>query len=206
MSGGFHVLDHFPWVGEKLPPEVREDRNGIYCTAACPLSCHRTATVRFWVGTEGNLLFTCWAGCPKLEILRAVGCSWKDCFPGGKMPAVVKQTVTQEYLYRDERGVMLYKTLRLEPGTRGRDKDFRQCRPKVGGGVHWNLEGVRRVLYRLPELLAADPSDTVFVVAGEKDADSLAALGQWRRRMCVVSRSEWLDSYSAVAWRAGMSR
>ncbi len=31
--------------------------------------------------------------------------------------------------------------------------------------------------YRLPELAAADPRRSVFVVEGEKDADRLAALG-----------------------------
>src|SRR5262249_49084426 len=34
-----------------------------------------------------------------------------------------------------------------------------------------------RVLYRLPELRAADPSMPVFLLEGEKDADALAALG-----------------------------
>ncbi len=33
------------------------------------------------------------------------------------------------------------------------------------------------MIYKLPELLAADTSDTVYVVEGEKDADQLAALG-----------------------------
>jgi len=36
---------------------------------------------------------------------------------------------------------------------------------------------VRRVLYRLPELMAADPSAWVFIVEGEKDVDNVAALG-----------------------------
>ena len=36
------------------------------------------------------------------------------------------------------------------------------------------MQGVERVLYRLPEVLAAGE---VWVVEGEKDADSLAALG-----------------------------
>ena len=34
-----------------------------------------------------------------------------------------------------------------------------------------------RIPYRLPELLAADPSDPVYIVEGEKDADRLASLG-----------------------------
>src|SRR5262249_3630164 len=45
------------------------------------------------------------------------------------------------------------------------------------GGWIWNLAGVARVLYRLPELLAADTRVTVFVLEGEKDVDALRALG-----------------------------
>ena len=37
--------------------------------------------------------------------------------------------------------------------------------------------GVRRVLYRLPELCAADPAAEVFVVEGEKDVETLRRLG-----------------------------
>jgi 5S rRNA maturation endonuclease (ribonuclease M5) len=38
----------------------------------------------------------------------------------------------------------------------------------------WNMNGVRRVPYRLTELLRADD---VFIVEGEKDADNLSTLG-----------------------------
>jgi hypothetical protein len=43
--------------------------------------------------------------------------------------------------------------------------------------VDYSLNGTRRVLYRLPELLAADPEHVVHVVEGEKDADRLGTLG-----------------------------
>src|SRR5262249_52978043 len=39
----------------------------------------------------------------------------------------------------------------------------------------WNLKGITPVLYRLPELLAADPATTVWICEGEKDCDNLAA-------------------------------
>jgi hypothetical protein len=45
---------------------------------------------------------------------------------------------------------------------------------KSGPGV---MDGVAPVPYRLPELLAAGPSEPVWVVEGEKDADRLASLG-----------------------------
>jgi len=51
-------------------------------------------------------------------------------------------------------------------------KKFRQRRPD---GT-WNLKGVERVLYRLPELVAARDA-LVYVTEGEKDADCLAGEG-----------------------------
>ena len=93
---------------------------------------------------------------------------------------------------------MLYQAVRYEPGWNGRDKDFRQRRPKPGGGWLYNLDGVRRVLYRLPELLDADRNLPVFVVAGEKDADTLFALNLVATTNVCGERAEWLDGYSAA--------
>ena len=71
------------------------------------------------------------------------------------------------YDYTDENGALLHQTLRFEP------KTFRQRRPY---GRTWinDLKDCRVVLYRLPELLA---SSYTFLCEGEKDCDSLVALG-----------------------------
>lgn len=74
------------------------------------------------------------------------------------------------YDYRDERGELLYQVVRL-PG-----KQFRQRKPE-GNGWNWKVAGVRRRLYRLQELIAADPSSTIYIVEGEKDCDTLRATG-----------------------------
>ena len=76
---------------------------------------------------------------------------------------------TYDYFAAD--GVLLYQVVRLDP------KDFRQRKPDGAGGWSWKLGDVVRVPYRLPELLAADPAETVFVVEGEKDVDRLRAMG-----------------------------
>jgi hypothetical protein len=78
---------------------------------------------------------------------------------------------TAAYDYRDESGALLFQVVRFEP------KNFRQRRPDGTGGWTWNLSDTRRVLYRLPEQLAGDRNETVWIVEGEKDADALAALG-----------------------------
>jgi 5S rRNA maturation endonuclease (ribonuclease M5) len=73
-----------------------------------------------------------------------------------------KGKIVQVYPYRDE-------TVRREP------KDFFYRRPNGNGGYTNNLKDTRRILYRLPQLI--ESSDTVFIVGGEKDADTLSALG-----------------------------
>ena len=78
--------------------------------------------------------------------------------------------IVKTYDYRDESGELLYQNCRYVP------KTFRQRRPN-GEGWIWNLNGTRRVLYRLQELLRADPEQWVFCVEGEKDADNLIERG-----------------------------
>jgi RecA-family ATPase len=70
--------------------------------------------------------------------------------------------------YVDADGTLLYEVLRYD-----NPKAFRQRRPDCNGKWAWNLDGVCRVPYRLPDLIKY-PSGTVFVTEGEKDADRLA--------------------------------
>jgi putative DNA primase/helicase len=61
---------------------------------------------------------------------------------------------------------------------RKRPKGFVCRRPDGLDRWIWDLKGIERVLYRLPEVLAAvERGDWVFVVEGEKDADALADVG-----------------------------
>lgn len=106
------------------------------------------------------------------EICAALGIAERDLFNGNAGRSTAKneppRRIVAEYNYVDEQGNLLWQNVRLEP------KDFRQRRPGGKGDWVWNLQGVRRVLYRLPEVLAA--KDLLFV-EGEKDADTAAALG-----------------------------
>lgn len=79
--------------------------------------------------------------------------------------------IVATYEYRDESGALLFESVRYEP------KSFTQRQPDGQGGWLWDLKGVRRVPYKLPELLAADKALLVFNPEGEKDVDRLAALG-----------------------------
>jgi hypothetical protein len=83
------------------------------------------------------------------------------------------------YVYRDENAQPLFQVIRYRK-TDG-SKDFRQQRfwkgQNGGAGWEWGTRGVRRVLYRLPELLAAPKEQPEFLVEGEKDADNVSILG-----------------------------
>ncbi len=74
------------------------------------------------------------------------------------------------YDYIDEQGQQLYQVLRYRLAS-GK-KDFRQRREDGKGDWIYDLEGVRRILYRLPELID-NPDYHVVIVEGEKDADRL---------------------------------
>jgi hypothetical protein len=90
------------------------------------------------------------------------------------------------YPYEDEDGDLLSQQVRYFP------KAFRFRRPAENGGWHWNLEGVRKVLYRLPEVIAADE---VVVTEGEKDAERLRKWGL--TATCNPGGAgKWRDEYS----------
>jgi putative DNA primase/helicase len=80
------------------------------------------------------------------------------------------RSISHWYAYRDETGNLLFQVVRTEP------KGFYQRRPDGNGGWITNLNGTRRVLYRLPELISHS-GDLVWIVEGEKDADRLAKEG-----------------------------
>ncbi len=139
--------------------------------AKCPGPGHEDSKASLSVkrGDDGRALLHCFACCTTKEICAALGMTEADLFV--KKGQKAKPKIVATYRYCDERGNLLYEAIRYFP------KDFRQRRPDGKGGYVWNMKDVRRVLYRLPELIAADQLATVFIVEGEKDADRLAQAG-----------------------------
>ena len=115
-------------------------------------------------------LWPCHAGCGggdtfKFEMKRT-GCT----FPEAKRAVLgePERRIVKTYDYTDETGALLYQVVRFDP------KGFSQRRPDGNGGWVENLDGTRRVPYRLPELIQAE---SVYITEGEKDADRIASLG-----------------------------
>lgn len=108
---------------------------------------------------------------------------------GGKLQEEPKKElkIVAQYEYQDEKGEILYKVIRYSP------KTFRQCR-KSDGKICWNLDGVRRVLYRLPEITKAQE---VIITEGEKDVQTLVALG-FQATTNAGGANKWLDAYTST--------
>jgi RecA-family ATPase len=84
-----------------------------------------------------------------------------------------RETGCYEYVGPD--GTVLYRTVRRE--RLGQKKEFVAQRPDGRGGWANGIKGIDRVLYRLPDIMAADPAATVYLTEGERKADKLASWG-----------------------------
>lgn len=134
--------------------------------AACPAHEDTTPSLSLTVGADRQVLMLCRASCPTDTVLAAIGLTLADLFE----PSPLRRRLVAAYDYRGTQGELLYQVCRYEP------KDFRARRP-ARTGWSWSLGDATRVPYRLPELVALPARAQVIVVEGEKDADSLAAVG-----------------------------
>jgi 5S rRNA maturation endonuclease (ribonuclease M5) len=148
---------------------VRKQAKGF--TARCPAheDNHNSLSV---CQEDDRLLVKCFVGCTTEAIVESMGLSMEDLFMGDKPEAPAEppkpRKIACTYDYTDEKGKLLFQTVRYTP------KDFNQRHRNGGNEWVYNLQGVRRVIYRLPEIMQRQ---RVFIVEGEKDADNLWKAG-----------------------------
>jgi hypothetical protein len=101
---------------------------------------------------------------------------WKLARRGQPLPhqnggAKPWNNVDVAYDYLDANGVLVFQVIRTVTGS----PRFLQRRPDPETPGRWilKLQGVERVPYHLPELLAAAPGSVIFIAEGEKDVDRL---------------------------------
>lgn len=140
-------------------------REGRELRFLCPAHPDRRPSARWNPDQQVWFCDACKAGGGRRDLAARLGIDQPDASdPQAEVEAV--------YDYRGAEGCLRFQVVRK------RGKSFACRRPVPGGGWVWSLAGVERLLYRLPETLAAARAGaTVFVVEGEKDADRLAALG-----------------------------
>ena len=153
-----------------------------YWTARCPAHDDREPSLSISRGDDRPIVLTCHAGCSFEEVYKAVM---------GRPPRLRPQSETA-YRYVDESDTPLFEVVR------GPGKSFYQRRvDPITGETSPGLGDVRKVIYRLPEVLeAVRRGETIFVVEGEKDADRLA-----REGLVATTNpggaGKWRSAYSA---------
>ena len=159
--------------------------------ACCPAHDDHSPSLSIAVDVEGRILLRCHAGCPTPAVVEALGLTMADLRPDRGATDTTFKTAAV-YKYTNEQGELLFEVVRMTP------KGFRQRRPDGKGGHEWNLTGVRRVPYRLPEILKAVATNTVvYVVEGEKDVQAIEAAGAVAT--CNPGGAgKWRDEYSAL--------
>lgn len=163
----------------------------------CPAHEDRSPSLSIGPRNDGNgIVLTCHTGCDTEDVVTALGLTMADLFdePLAKPEPGMPRRKTAEYPYTDEQGELLFRVERWEPGKNGKKKDFLQRTPDGG----YKTKGVRRVLYRLPEVVAtAKAGGVVLLCEGEKDADNLAKTGAIATTMPGGVGMGWRDDYTA---------
>jgi len=142
-------------------------------SSTCPAHEDHAPSLSIGNRRDGDgVVIKCHAGCSTEAVLAALGMTEAELFDETRTTSQdARPQAVAVYDYTDQNGVLLYQKVRYEP------KTFRQRRPD-GNGWSWSLGDTRRVLYRLPEVVAAIAAgDLVFVCEGEKDANGMRAAG-----------------------------
>lgn len=205
-SGKTFVTNSCPRVGHHqahhLCVSVDQDQGTFHCNDNCNVG----GSVIDWVMIEKNMDFK--QACEELGGTDVQTSDQGRSQPKNKadsIPHVPGQGITKTqlnkkphqqlgepdvvYEYTDENNRVLYEVLRYG---HGEGKTFRQRQKLQDGSHQWDLDGVTRVLYRLPQVLAAS---TVIVVEGEKSSDYLDDLGVTATTNCGGSNG-WLEAYA----------
>lgn len=175
MSDFNDFLSHFN-VGKRRDNKVQ---------AFCPAHKDDTASLSITL-VDSKILVFCHAGCTVDAILSAVSLKFSDLFlDGGRSPEAI-------YQYRAKDSKLLYEKLKYRKPSG--EKEFYPRRLTSDGKIAGNLEGVSRVPYNYPQIVAAIKNGELIVYdEGEKDAETARLLGYCGTTM--GGASDWKDEY-----------
>ncbi|MFX1537751.1 MAG: AAA family ATPase [Promethearchaeota archaeon] len=151
--------------------------------ALCPSHPDKNQSLHIKADKD-RILMKCHSGCDTESICESLGIEMSDLFLEEKP---IKPKIVATYDYQDEDENILFQVVRYEP------KSFKQRHKDNNGEWVWNLDGVKRVLYHLPDLMIH--FGTVYLVEGEKDADKLWEYGHVATTSPGGS-SNWNDEYA----------
>jgi 5S rRNA maturation endonuclease (ribonuclease M5) len=177
----------------------------------CPAHEDGMASLHVKRGDKQPVIMKCHAGCDVEAILREGNVDPASIMDPDK-PEVITPAVAADrkmwtpvgqasdvYQYYAEDGkTLLFEVMRVPVGN-GK-KRFMQRHPDItqSSGYKWNMDGVRRVLYMLPEVIQGKADGkTIHVVEGEKDVKTVVALGEVATT-APMGAGKWEEEYSEV--------
>jgi len=192
---------------------VRQTNNGW--VARCPCrNDDNNPSLSIGQGEDGRTLLTCHRAmsCNAEQICHSVGMRISELMPNSgeslskfspkpQMPVSAKKHTNdskpkfvESYDYVDEFGKLLFQKVRyIESNGK---KTFRQRKPSINGGWEYSLGDTPKVLYNLPAILKAkEMGHPIWVVEGEKDANTLTEMGLVATTM-PGGAGKWLDIHT----------
>ena len=173
--------DPFEYVTNLL---TIKSRRGDRTEAICPAHDDRNASLSVSRGDDQPVvLHRCHAGCAPADVMAAIGLSLSDLSDLTPRRAKV-------YVYRDADGKELYSVERWVP---------KKFMPRLPDGTYARPIPADEVLYRLPEVIeGVRAGKPVYLVEGEKDADSLHEHGHVGTTAMSGAAQAWLPQFTDV--------
>lgn len=165
--------------------------NGKEGTARCPF--HDDTKPSLSVNAETGSY--CCHGCRKKGSIfhfqkEKYGLSFSEALKELAIVAGIREPserkIATTYDYTDISGNLIHQTIRYQP------KGFSQRRPDGNGGWIYDLKGITPVLFNLPEV---NEAETVFIVEGEKDCETLKDFGI-TATTCPMGAGKWKVHYN----------
>ena len=172
--------------------------SGDSYTARCPAHDDRKASLKI-DERDGRILLHCFAGCDTERICQALGIGMRDLFTEaraedkpapqrGRKPRKpmqpyqvggvyynakirTEERITQVYTYRSEDNEPVLQVARTEA------KSFPTCALDADGNWYAGRGKWGHLLYHLPDVLREKNEKPIYIVEGEKDVESMRALG-----------------------------
>jgi len=170
-------------------------KSGNAWIAHCPSHSDKTPSLSIAEGTDGRVLIKCHAGCTIEKICADMRINLSDLFvkqlPAPQPTVAPLRKIVATYDYMDADNKLLFQVCRYVP------KDFRQRRPNPENPETWlwNMQGVERVLYHLPQVIAAvKEGKQIFICEGEKAVHAAESIGLVAT--CSGGACKWQDNYT----------
>ena len=190
---------------DNLAEAIDLAKQGHQSMCKCPAHDDGQASLHVSPGNSQPVVMLCHARCSTDDILAAGGLDFQALLGerqedttsvGNRKEWTPAGDASHVYDYVDEEGTLLYQVLRIP--TAGGGKTFRQRQPDgtAKSGWKWSMDGARRVLYHLPEVLSAKLSgDVIYIVEGEKDVETLRRNGE-TATTSPMGAGKWTEAYT----------